>query len=166
MKYLIISLFTSICLYSQTTLNTVQNKIINDEAAYKQFLELGKCQCMDILIQKSKIYRTESTGKNNNLFDRHYYTLYDLGYSIPIFYKINEIKSMITDFQNKNIGNVLNFYQEKDEHIKEGYSSPFLFCNKLFENDSMTKELYKKLIYNPKAFISNSRNEEKYLKTK
>lgn len=166
MKYLLIALFTSVSLCSQKISNDVQNKIINDEVAYRNFLELGKCQCMDILIQKSKIYRTEPKGKNNNLFDRHYYTLYDLGNILPVFYKINEMKLIITDFQNKNIGSVVNFYKEKDEHIKEDYSSPFLFCNKLFEDDSMTKELYKKLIYNSNAFISNYQSEEKYLKTK
>ncbi|MGH1517851.1 hypothetical protein [Chryseobacterium sp. JK1] len=166
MKYLLIALFTSVSFYSQKTSNDVQNKIINDKVAYIHFLELGKCQCMDILIQKSKIYRTESKGKNNNLFDRHYYTLYDLGYTLPVFYKKSEIELIITDFHNNNIGSVVNFYKEKDEHIKDDYSSPFLFCNKLFEEDRMTKELYKKLVYNPNAFISNYQSEEKYLKTK
>ncbi|AZA84432.1 hypothetical protein C1637_06205 [Chryseobacterium lactis] len=163
MRYFIIALLVSVGLYSQGTLNAVQQKLLNDNAAYQQFMDLGKCQCMDILIQKTKIYRVQSIGKNNSLFNRHYYTLYDLGYALPTFYKIEAVKSTIIDFQNKNMANVITFYQDKDEHIKEDYSSPFLLCNKLFESENMTIEMYKKLINDSKAYMHNIQNENKYL---
>lgn len=166
MKYLIITILLSLNSSCQSNQKkTIQDKIFEDSTYYKQFLDLGKCSCMDILIKKTSIYAIQSSGKDNSLFSRHFYTLYDMNYPIPVFYKIENIKNTFINYQNENIDEVLSKYKEKDELIKLNYHSPFLFCDKLFEENTKTKSLYKSFIYNKDNYIKNKSNEEKYLKS-
>lgn len=130
---------------------SVQEKFYDDNISYKQFLDLGKCSCLDNLIVNKKF----------DLFDSHFRTLNALNSLIPYFYRKIDIKKVVSDYQDRKINYVIKKYKLKDEYFNKN-RSPFFICNKIFSSDNETKKLYKDFIYNKEFFIDNKEYENLY----
>ena len=125
-------------------LDSVKEKYSLDDNAYKHFLDLGKCHCLDILDNKS-----------SDFFNNHFFTLYDLKYAFPrMFYK-EKIKTAINVYYEKNINDIFVSFKEKDEKIKLLFHSPFLFCDKLFEKNDNTRQLYRTLVNDSTSYTGH-----------
>lgn len=149
MKYIVFILFPAIFFSQTTELKIVKDKFSTDSIAYNQFLDLGKCLCLDKLTTLNKSIQK---NKKFSFFDSHFYTLYDMNYPLARMFVKDSIQNELNKYYKYHINKVLYKLKERDEKLKLNYHSPYLFCEKLFENSSLTHEMYQNLISNNSSY--------------
>lgn len=152
MKKFYISIFCFFpCIAACAQNISIQDTFYQDNISYKQFLDLGKANCMDILIVNNKMYMKPKNNRNN-LFAGHFNTISALQSMLPYFYRASDIKKALTDYQTQNIGKVIKKFREREEYFNIN-RSPLLICGRLFAESADTKKLYRDFIYSPKNLI-------------
>lgn len=146
MKYnRILALFflLSATLLKANEISEVKNNYYLNNDLYNEFIDIGKSICLDrLLIKQGVLKKTQK----DYFFIKHSNTLAGLNSPFRYYYKWEDMKILLNEFYNKNVGDVVRKYKLKDEYFKLEYHSPLFICNELFSEKEKIKELYKNFI--------------------
>lgn len=123
-------------------LKLVQNKLITDSISFKRFVFLGKCNCLDII----------DSANTRNSFDRTFFWMKSIGFSIPNFFLKEKLLSIYNYQLIDQLDKVLIELQKRDEHFLLKHS-PEILCELLWENKDISNKKYRQLVTNKENYL-------------
>lgn len=122
-------------------LQTIRSRFLQDDISYRQFLDLGKADCLDNVPEPTQTRSARNKRQRENLFANHFNTISALHSMIPYFYHSATVRKAVAHYRQQNIGKLIAEHQEREEYFNIR-RSPLLICRKLFSDNAQTKQLY------------------------
>lgn len=134
--------------------DVIRNRFLQDNISYKQFIDLGKANCLDTTPSKTITYISKNKQRES-VFTNHFKTISSLHSILPYFFRAQTIQKSVSAYQKERIGKLIEEYRKRDEYFNI-HRSPLLICSKIFSENEHTKKLYEQFIRNPENMIAYS----------
>ena len=126
-----------------------------DDVAFEQFLDMGKCRCIDtLMMQKLDVFLERAM-----LFPAYNADISNIWFALPTMINREVIARVLDRYYSDNIESTIGWFRQYDEYYVM-YRSAFLICNKMYEKKDELRIIYRKMIHDDRSYYPLIFNEQ------